>query len=74
MIKVNKLLNGLKIGLATALLAVFTGCVDGGAVVVGPGVGPDVGFFGGFWDRGHDVHAFHDRGFRSRGIAHGGRR
>ena len=63
-----------KSGLALVLLAALTGCVG----YVGPGggdavvVGPDVGFYGGVYDRGHDVHAYHDRGFRSRGIAHGG--
>jgi hypothetical protein len=69
--------NHLKIALAITLLAVLTGCagyVDGpgyyGASVVVPA--PDVGFYGGFYDRGVDVHAYHDRGFRSRGVAHGG--
>jgi hypothetical protein len=62
-------------------LGALTGCVGyvdggyGGAVVV---PGPDVGVYGGFYDRGRDVHAYHDRGFRSRAIAHpspgGGRR
>jgi hypothetical protein len=43
--------------------------------VAGPDVnvyGPDVGFYGGFYDHGHDVHAYHDRGSRSRGVAHPG--
>ncbi|HEV7927564.1 MAG TPA: hypothetical protein VGR14_19590 [Verrucomicrobiae bacterium] len=67
----------VRIALAITLLAGLTGCagyVDGGggynASVVVPG--PDVGFYGGFYDRGVDVHAYHDRGFRSRGFAHGG--
>ena len=69
-------LNRAKIALAITLLAGLTGCagyVDGGGYggsVVVPG--PDVGFYGGFYDRGVDVHAYHDRGFRSRGVAHGG--
>jgi hypothetical protein len=78
MIEISKYLNRIKIGLAMVLLGVLTGCVgyaDGGAVVAGPDVGiygPDVGIYGGFYDHGHDVHAYHDRGFRSRGVAHPG--
>jgi hypothetical protein len=70
----------VKIGLAMALAVASAGCaggyveadggyVGGGAVVVDP----DVSFYGG-WGHGHDVHAFRDRGFASRGIAHGGGR
>jgi hypothetical protein len=80
MIEMGEYLNRIRIGLALVFLAVLTGCVgyaDGGAVVAGPAVGiygPDVGFYGGFYDRGHDVHAYRDRGVRSRGIAHPGKR
>ena len=70
--------NRVKVGLVAMLLAALTGCAGyvgyggGGAVVE---TGPDVGIYGGFYDRGHDIHAFHDRGFRSRAVAHGwGRR
>jgi hypothetical protein len=63
-------------GLAIALSATFMGCVGyvdggygGGAVVVG---GPDVALFGGGYDRGHDVHAYSQRGGASRTAAHGG--
>jgi len=67
----------VRIALAVTVLAGLTGCEGyvaggdyyGGSVVV---PGPDVGFYGGFYDRGRDVHAYHDRGFRSRAIAHGG--
>jgi hypothetical protein len=66
----------IKIGLGTLLLIALTGCfggyVDGGgggAVVV---AGPEVGFFGGPYDRGRDVHAYSNRGAGSRGVAHGG--
>jgi hypothetical protein len=74
------ILNRIKIGVAMILLAGLTGCVGyvdggyGGTVVV---PGPDVGIYGGFYDHGPDVHVYHDRGFRSRAIAHpvgGGRR
>ncbi|HUD48283.1 MAG TPA: hypothetical protein VMR33_15735 [Candidatus Baltobacteraceae bacterium] len=64
-----------RVGLGVLLLASLTGCfgyVDGGGggtVVVG---GPDVGFFGGPYDRGRDVHAYSSRGAVSRGVAHGG--
>jgi hypothetical protein len=64
-----------KIGLGVCLSAALTGCVGyvdgggGGAVVVG---GPDVGFFGGPYERGRDVHVYSNRGAVSRGVAHGG--
>jgi hypothetical protein len=64
-----------KVGLGVFLLIALTGCfgyVDGGGggdVVV---AGPEVGFFGGPYDRGRDVHAYSDRGAVSRGVAHGG--
>jgi len=72
-----KYANQIKIGLGIALLTALTGCVgyvggggyyDGGAVVTGP----DVFVGGGFYDRGHDVHAYSDRGHASRGFAHFG--
>jgi hypothetical protein len=65
----------IKIGLGVILLLTLTGCfgyVDGGgggAVVVGE---TDVGFFGGPYDRGRDVHDYSHRGAVSRGVAHGG--
>jgi hypothetical protein len=34
--------------------------------------GPDVGFFGGPYERGRDVHEYSHRGAISRGVAHGG--
>jgi hypothetical protein len=64
------------IGLATMLLVALTGCVGYADAGYGGGVvatGPDVGIYGGFYDRGVDVRAYHDRGFHSRGIAHPGR-
>ncbi len=65
--------NRRKIALAITLLTALTGCVgyvedgyDSGVVVTGP----DIGIYGDFYDRGHNVHAFSHRGFHSRGIAH----
>jgi hypothetical protein len=66
-----------KIGLGAALVVAVTGCVGyvdgdgGGSVVV---AGPDVGFYGGVYDRGRDVHAYSHRGAVSRAVAHGGDR
>ena len=70
-------IDRVKIVLAAAWLTVLTGCVGvvgdggyyGGDVVVG---GPDVYLFGGGYGRGHDVHAYSQRGFASRGVAHPG--
>jgi hypothetical protein len=68
-------INGVKVVLAVLVLAALSGCVGyvdggyGGTVVV---PGPDVGFYGGFHDGGHDVNVYHDRGVRSRGVAHPG--
>ncbi len=63
-------------GLGIALLAVLTGCVGyvdggyyGGPVVV---PGPDVYFYGGGYERGHDVRVYSHRGFESRAVAHPG--
>jgi hypothetical protein len=81
--KTHALVNQIKIGLAVALLAAFTGCVGGyvdgggygGAVVV---PGPDVGFYGGgiygggVYERGGAVRGYSHRGAASRGVAHGG--
>jgi len=66
-----------KIGVVVILLVCLTGCVGyvdgggGGAVVVG---GPEVGFFGGPYERGRDVHVYSQRGFVSRSVANGGGR
>ena|ERR1035437_3676409 len=61
-------------GLGMALLATLTGCVGyvdggyyGGPVVV---PGPDVYFYGGGYERGHDVRAYSHRGVESRTVAH----
>jgi hypothetical protein len=68
-------INLTKIGLGVFLLIALTGCygyVDGGgggAVVV---AGPEVGFFGGPYERGRDVHVYSNRGAVSRAVAHGG--
>jgi hypothetical protein len=68
-------INLISVGLGSMLLIALTGCfggyVDGGggAVVV---AGPEVGFFGGPYERGRDVHAYSNRGAVSRGVAHGG--
>jgi len=82
----NSPVKQIKIGLAVALLAAFTGCggyvgVDGGGYGYGGPVvvaGPEVavyggGFYGGgVYERGGDVHGFSQRGAASRGAAHGG--
>ena len=71
--KSNGAIDRAKIGLGIALLAALTGCVGvvgggyGGEVVV---PGPDVVLFGGGYDRGRDVHAYSQRGYASRGVAH----
>ncbi|MGO8696436.1 MAG: hypothetical protein ACLQVY_01770 [Limisphaerales bacterium] len=71
------IVNCIKAGFAAALVLLLPGCVgyvdgdgDGGVVAVDPVPGPY--FYGDFYARGRDVHAFHDRGFRSHGFAHGG--
>ncbi len=70
-------ISRIKLGLAIAALAVFTGsltgCVgyaDGG--YGGPDYGPDVYLFGGGYDRGGDVHNYSHRGAESRSVAHSG--
>lgn len=83
--KTNNPAKQISIGLAVALLAVFTGCggyvgVDGGyggtVIVPDPVVGIyGGGYYGGYrggYDRGRDVHGFSQRGAVSRGVAHGG--
>jgi hypothetical protein len=66
----------IKIGLGVAfLVAVTAGCVGyvdpgpvyGGAVIVPE---PEVYFWGGGYDRGHDVHVYSHRGGESRAVAH----
>jgi hypothetical protein len=75
--KSGNLVNQIKMGLAMALLAAFTGCVGyvdgggyGGTVVV---PGPEVDFYGGgVYERGVDVRGYSHRGGASRAAAHGG--
>ena len=73
--KVSGPVDRFKIGLGIALLTALMGCVGyvdggyGGTVVV---PGPDLYLFGGSYDRGRDVHAFSQRGFASRAVAHPG--
>ena len=63
----------IKIGLGIALLAAFTGCVGyvgggyGGPVVV---PGPDMYYYGGYYERGPEVHAYSRRGYESRVVVH----
>ena len=74
--KANGSVDRIKIGLGAVLLTGLMGCVGvgyvdggyGGAVVV-PGP-PDVYFWGGGYEKGHEVHAYSHRGFESRGVAH----
>ena len=71
----NGPVDRIKIGLGIALLASLAGCagyVDGG-YYGGPAVvvpGPSVYFWGGDYDRGHDVHVYSHRGYESRAVAH----
>jgi hypothetical protein len=71
--KRNGPVDRVKIGLGITLLATLMGCVGyvgggyGGAVVVPE---PDVYVFGGGYERGHDVHAYSQRGYASRAVAH----
>ena len=74
-------MNGIKIGLGVALLAALVGCVgyvEGGygpaVVVPGPVFvqEPDVYFYGGGYERGHDVRVYSHRGVQSRAVAHPG--
>lgn len=62
----------LELGLGIMLLAALTGCVgyvEGG--YVGPVVvpGPDLFFWGGGYEGGHEVHAYSHRGYESRAVA-----
>ena len=73
--KQKNLVGRINIGLGILLLTAVMGCVGyvdggyGGTVVV---PGPDLYLFGGNYDRGRDVHAFSQRGFASRAVAHPG--
>jgi hypothetical protein len=70
------IVNSIKLGGAAVMMLLLPGCAgyveaDGdGVVAVDPVPGPY--FYGDFGVRGRDVHAFHDRGFRSHGVARGG--
>lgn len=75
--KTKTTIDRIKIGLGIAMLAALTGCGgyvgagyygDGGTVVV---AGPEVGFWGGGYERGRDVHVYSERGSVSRSVAHG---
>jgi hypothetical protein len=72
--KANGPVDRARIGLGIVLLAALTGCVGyvdggyyGGPVVV---PGPDVYFYGGGYERGHDVRVYSHRGIESRAVAH----
>ena len=72
----------IQAGLGIALLTCLTGCVgyvdggyDAGVVVPVPAVvvvGPEVGFYGGYY-HGRDERGFSHRGAESRGGGRGGR-
>lgn len=71
----NWAVGRFKLWLGIVLVAVSAGCIvpvgggyDGPVVVPGP----DLFLFGGGFDRGRDVHAYSQRGFASRAVAHGG--
>ena len=71
--KKQGVVDPLKLALQVAVVAALTGCVgyvDGGygGAVIAPE--PDVYFFGGGYDRGHDVHVYSHRGSVSRAVAH----
>jgi hypothetical protein len=71
--------DGIKIALGMALLAVLMGCVGVGYVDGGYGPtvvvpGPDVYFYGGIHERGRDARDYSHRGFESRAAAHSVRR
>ena len=71
--KANGPVDRIKLGLGVALLAALMGCVGyvdggyGGAVVV---PAPSVYFYGGGYERGHDVRVYSHRGFESRAVVH----
>jgi hypothetical protein len=73
--KTTSRVDRIKLGLGIVLVVVSAGCIVpvgggyGGPVIV---PGPDLFLFGGGYDRGHDVHAYSQRGFDSRAAAHGG--
>jgi hypothetical protein len=70
----NSLRSRFMLGFGIALLVVSTGCIVpggggyGGDVEVGGP--PDLYVFGGGYDRGRDVHAYSQRGYTSRAVAH----
>jgi hypothetical protein len=67
-------LDRIKLVLGIALVAMSTGCVgfvDGDYGGGGWWEGPDV-FFGGGYERGHDVRGYSSRGAASRHAAHPG--
>jgi hypothetical protein len=71
--KTNRPVDRIKMGLGIALLAALTGCVgyvDGGygGTVVMPG--PDMYYYGGYHERGPEVHAYSQRGYESRAVVH----
>ena len=88
MSKADGPVNRVKLGLGIALLGTLTGCVgyvDGGYSGVGYGgtvvlPAPDLFFYGGGYERGHEVRGYSHRGYESRAVAHptrggpGGRR
>ena len=67
----------LKLGVGIAILAASAGCVGyveggyGGPVVL---PGPELFFWGGEYEGGHEAHAYSHRGFESRAVAHPFRR
>ena len=72
--KTNGPATRIKIELEIALLTALTGCVgyvDGGygGTVFVPGP-PEVFFYGGGYERGHDVRVYSHRGVESRAVAH----
>jgi hypothetical protein len=71
--KTNRPVDRIKMGLGIVLVAAFTGCVGyvgggyGGPVVV---AGPDMYYYGGYYERGPEVHAYSQRGYESRVVVH----
>jgi hypothetical protein len=79
--KTNALADRLMLGLGIGILVVSTGCIVpvGGGGYGGDVVsGPNMAFYGGDYDRGHDfdrgrdVHVYSERGVTSRAAAHPG--
>jgi hypothetical protein len=75
--KMTGVADRMTLGLGVLILVVSTGCIvpvggggyGGDVVVPGP---PDVVLFGDGYDRGRDVHAYSQRGYASRAVAHPG--